>query len=57
MSADDAIRMTNDFKQAVIELSTMENSGSVFTPEQIRKQREHVALLEASIRTALLHSA
>lgn len=56
MTSDEAVAATNEFKAAVIELNTMENSGAVFTPEQIRQQRERVALIEASLRTALLNS-
>lgn len=57
MTAEQAIRMTNEFKGAVIELNTMQNSGNVFSNAEIQQQAERVAVLEASMRTALLHAA
>lgn len=57
MTAEQAIRMTNEFKGAVIELNTMQNSGIVFSNAEIQQQAERVAVLEASMRTALLHVA
>lgn len=57
MTEQDAIQLTNDFKVEVIRLVHMERGYQCFQDNQLRQQRERVAVLEAAIRTALLHSA
>lgn len=57
MNEQDAIQLTNDFKVAVMRLEHMERADQCFRNNQLRQQRERVAVLEAAIRTALLHSA
>jgi hypothetical protein len=57
MTAEQAIKATDEFKSAVVELNTMENSRGVFSSAEIQQQRERVAVIESSLRTALLHSA
>lgn len=57
MNAPEAIRLTNEFKEAVVRLALMEKPPLVaYTEREIRQQTERVAVLEASLRTALLHS-